>query len=138
MKTTIKLFFLAAIVTLIASCAKNPEKLLVKKDGKWTAISTTTLVGFGTFIDTTDVTFTDGSGTMTDNAGISTPFTWSYDKKAAQITLTQIDGADTYVTVSNVTEIETDSEKWTMVSSTVNGTLISSADLTSVMVLTRK
>lgn len=139
MKTTIKLFFFAAIISLFASCAKNPEKLLVKKDGIWTATAVTTIPGLGTYTDISEATFTDGSGTMKDIAtGDITNFTWSYDKDAEQITITMVDGSDVTVMKNAVSEIEKDSEKWTFVSGTLNGVAFTTADFTQVTTLVRK
>jgi len=139
MKTTIKLFIITAIVSLITSCAKNPEKLLVKKDGIWNATAVTTIPGFGTYTDANEITFTDGGGTSKDiSTGDVSTFTWVYDKKNEVITITTVDGADTYVIVNKVSEVEKDSEKWTFVNGTENGVIFTTSDFTQVTTLTRK
>lgn len=139
MKTTFRLFFMAAIVCLVASCAKNPAKLLMKKDGTWTATAITTIPGFGTFTDISEITFNDGTGTTKDlSTGDITSFTWEYDKKNETITMTQTDGTDVYVTVHKVSEVKKDSETWTFANGTENGVIITTSDFTQTITLVRK
>lgn len=124
------------MVALVSSCAKNPAKLLIKKDGKW-LVATTITTSIGTFTDASTATFTDGSVTMVDAASTSTTSTWTYDKKTAVLTVTTVDGSDTYVDTYNVTEIEKDSEKWTLASETLNGAGVTLTGITIVATLTR-
>ena len=138
MKTTIKLFFFAAMISLFASCAKNPAKLLVSKDGIWTATAVTTIPGLGTYTDVNEITFSDGTGTTKDALGVTTTFTWSYDKKAEQMTITTVESGNTTITINAVSEIEKDSEKWHFVSGTLNGVTVTTADFTQVTTLVRK
>ena len=139
MKNTIKLFVFAAMITMISSCAKNPAKLLIKKDGTWTATTITTVSGFPAYTDVSDYTFTEGSGTTKDQvSGDTDTFTWAYDSKTEQMTLTMVDGTNTTIMILSVTEIEKDSEKWTFVSGTLNGVTFTTADFTQVTTLVRK
>ncbi len=136
MKNITKTLLAFTAILFIASCGKNPEKLLVKKDGLWTAVSTTTITGFGTETENVEFTFKEGTGAVKDSDGDITNFTWSYDKKEERITLTETDGTDTYVFVYDVSEIKKDSEKWTSYSIKVNGTDL--PGFSQTVALTRK
>jgi outer membrane biogenesis lipoprotein LolB len=136
MKNLTKTLFAFTAILFIASCSKNPEKLLVKKDGTWSAVSTKTIVGFGTDTENVEFTFKDGTGTVKDSGGDITSFTWSYDKKEKRITLTEVIGTDTYVFVYDVSEVKKDSEKWTSYSFTTNGVTVPGVSQT--VALTRK
>ena len=110
MKKIVSLLSMLAFVLVIASCTKNPAKVLPKKDGKWNVSYTETSngkssTGNGTF------TFTDTEITITDNSIPNLAFkgTWSYDKTAEKITIT-IDKDATVYTVSDMTRT---SETWT-------------------------
>ncbi len=118
MKKIVSLLSMLAFVLVIASCTKNPAKVLPKKDGKWNVTYTQTTngkstTGSGTF------TFTDTEVTITDDAFSTLAFkgTWSYDKSAEKITIT-IDKDATVYTVSDMTRT---SETWT---NTDNGTTL--------------
>ena len=124
MKTTIKLFFVAATISLIASCAKNPGNLLIDKNGTWAATIVTTIDNLNSYTNTYDITFYEGSATQTDTAGYSTSFNWYYDKKAEQIVISIYDGTNTTTILQSVSNIEKDSEKWTYKSTAVNGAVI--------------
>lgn len=136
MKNITKTLFAFTAILFIASCSKNPEKLLVKKDGTWTAVSTTTVTGIGTTTETVEFTFKDGTGTIKDSSGDITNFTWSYDKKEERITLTEKDGSDTYVFIYTVSDVKKDSEKWTSYKFTVNG--VDVPGVSQTVALTRK
>lgn len=135
MKNLTKILFAFVAILFIASCSKNPEKLLVKKDGTWTAKYTTTVTGIGTTTETVTITFKEGTGTVTDGTTTEN-FTWSYDKKEERITINQTTGGDNYVYIYDVTEVKKDSEKWTSYKFTVNGVDI--PGLTQTVELTRK
>ncbi len=138
MKTTIKFFLFAALISLFASCAKNPGNLLIKKEGTWTATTVTTIDSFGTFTDVYEMTFYEGSATQKDTAGNISSFNWYYDKKAAQIVISLYDGVNTTTIIEEVSNIETDSEKWTYKSRTYNGIKTTPAGYTQETSLVRK
>ncbi len=138
MKSTIKFFFLVSVLFVVASCSKNPEKLLPKKDGTWTGTATTTLVGLGTFTDVVEYTFEKTTGTIKDDSGDITNFTWSYDKKNDALTVTQTDGTDVTVIVYTVSDVKKDSEKWEFTNGTINGDVITTSDYTQTVSLVRK
>ncbi len=100
-----------AFVVILASCTKNPAKVLPKKDGKWNVTYTETTSAGKTETGSGTITFTETGFTLTDNAlsGFAFTGTWSYDKSSENITLTI--GSD--VTVYKVSEMTRTSETWT-------------------------
>ena len=138
MKTTFKLFFLAAIVSIIFSCGKNPYKLLQQKDGTWNATTVTTVTGIDPITSINQITFYVGSATVIDTGGHQSGFNWAYDKKAKQITVTSIAGNDAYNTLYNVSEVTKDAEKWTFVSHNRNDTLLDASNYSQTISLVRK
>jgi len=110
MKKIVSIFTALAFIFVIASCTKNPAKVLPKKDGKWNVTYTET-TGSKTESGAGTMTFTETGFTLTDNAvpGLAITGTWSYDKTAEKITLTV--GGD--ITVFVVSDMKRDSETWT-------------------------
>jgi hypothetical protein len=110
MKKIVSIFTALAFIFVIASCSKNPSKVLPRKDGKWNLAYTET-EGSKTQTGTGTITFTESNFTLTDNALSSLAFTgtWSYNKSDEKITLTI--GND--VTVFVVSDMKRDSETWT-------------------------
>lgn len=121
MRTIIKLLFFAAVFSIIASCGKNPYKILKQKEGTWNATTETTITGFGTFVETSQITFYEGSATVLDTAGKTSGFNWAYDKKSEQITLTTVAGIFVANVIYKVSDVTADAEKWTFVSQNLNG-----------------
>ena len=110
MKKILSIFTALAFILVIASCSKNPSKVLPRKDGKWNVAYTitdngTTETGTGT------ITFTESGFTLTDDSfsGLAFAGTWSYDKSSENITLVIMGDA----TVFKVTDQKRKSETWT-------------------------
>lgn len=139
MKTSVKLFICVVFISAIASCTKNPYKILRSKDGSWTATTETTYPGFGTIITTSTMNFYTGSATVIDTAGNQSGFEWVYNTKSAQIVATNYVGDFIYETIYKVSDITDDSEKWTFKEFQIDGvTQSTSDDYTSVISLERK
>lgn len=111
MKKILSIFSILAFVLVIASCTKNPAKVLPKKDGKWNVTYTETDANGKTESGAGTITFTESAFTLTDNSlnGLAITGTWSYDKSSENITLTI--GSDTIV--FKVTDMKRKSETWT-------------------------
>lgn len=110
MKKILSIFTTLALVFVMASCTKNPAKVLPKNEGKWNVTYTETTgskveTGNGTF------TFTETGFTLTDNAlaGLAITGSWSYNKSSEEITLT-IGSSSTIFKVSDMTRT---SQTWT-------------------------
>lgn len=110
MKKIITLFTTLAFILVIASCSKNPSKVLPRKDGKWN-ITYTETSGNQTDSGAGTITFTESGFTLTDNSlpGLAFTGTWSYDKSSENITL--VVGTD--ATVYKVSDQKRKSETWT-------------------------
>ena len=110
MKKILSIFTALAFILVIASCSKNPSKVLPRKDGKWNVAYTETDKS-GTDTGTGTITFTESGFTLTDDAlsGFAVTGTWSYDKSSENITLVAFGDA----TVYKVTDQKRKSETWT-------------------------
>lgn len=113
MKKIVSLFTALAFIFIIASCSKNPSKVLPKKDGKWNVTYTETEDGKQTDSGKGTLVFTETAFTLTDDAltGFSFAGTWVYDKGSENITITIFNDA----TVFRVSEMTRKSETWTNV-----------------------
>lgn len=116
-------FLLIVCTSILASCSKAPNKVLVKKDGTWNAAYTTVTSQTGmpdqTVTGTSTITFDkNGSGHYVDS-GSTVNFTWSYNEAATSITMTE-DTGNTYT--YTVSDMKPNSETWyTEVSVTIGG-----------------
>lgn len=112
---------LAVSATLVlGACSKSPEKVLPRKDGKWSVSATNTTKATNETKNYTSILDFDKDGTVTeDNNGTVTKLNW----EATSSTVTM-----KYGTVSftyEVTEKKLNSEKWKY----ENATMISEATL---------
>lgn len=109
-----------SIAILFSSCSKAPDKILPKKDGKWTiTYNDVTTVGGASSTQTGaySAVFSDATFTITE-LGVSLTYSWSYDKKNKTVTVTYAGlGSQTY----NVEEMKAKEEKWTLHSSETSG-----------------
>ncbi len=122
MKSNLLKFF-AVIISIsffLTSCSKAPDKVLVKKDGKWTAIYSYHITGpsyDATDASSSTITFIkDGTGSYIDDSSNTSTFTWSYSKDKSQITIVPA-GADPVI--YDVTAMEKDAETWTNTSTQI-------------------
>ena len=105
----------AFVLALIISSCTSPNKVLVKKDGNWTAITTTKTTAGGvsvTTVDTSTMNFKDdGTGTIA-SGGLTLNFNWTWDKKDKKIEFTITIAGVPYIKDYTVTEKKAKSEKW--------------------------
>ena len=111
MKKILSTLTAVAFVFIIASCTKNPSKVLTKKDGKWNVTYTATDAGTQVDSGTGHITFGKNDFTLSDDAlaGFAVTGTWSYSKGSEELTLT-VDGD---ATVFKVSDMKRKSETWT-------------------------
>lgn len=94
----------------MASCTKNPAKVLPKNEGKWNVTYTET-TGSKVENGSGTLTFTETSITQVDNAfpSLALTGTWSYNKSSEEITITILGTS----TVFKVTDMTRTSQTWT-------------------------
>lgn len=111
LKLILPLVFIACV---LASCSKAPDKILSNKNGKWNAVITshrTSTAGYdSTTVSNTVFTFVkDGNGSYIDTSGISTSFTWEYNKSLNKLSYQK---TNSYVIVFDVTVMKRKTEQW--------------------------
>ena len=135
-----KAFAFTLIAAFALSSCNNVEKILPKKDGLWNVknIHQVTTVDGMVQQDTmmadqgTMMFNSDGTGVTTDNNGNTNEFTWSYDKDADVVSVTQ----DSLTFENNVLESSSKMQQWqSTLTITIDlgilGTITSTVDATT-------